>query len=148
MKKVVFGLALTMGTLAFAQQTQPTPQQKAQWDAKKAEMQKHRTEKMQQHFQEMQTELNLSSAQVTQLKNMHERRAAARKEHMEKQRELHLRNKQEAESEMRKILTPQQYTKWEAMKQAKMEQRKKDRMRRMDGKNQFHGPKGGKPAIS
>lgn len=125
MKKLVLGLALIgVGTFAMAQQrTMPAKddqQTKEMMEQKKAE-----------HLAEMQKELNLSQAQVAQLKALHEKhqaqREAQRKENQElrKQKmEAFKKDKQQMDNEMRQILTPEQYAKWEAKKAEKMANRK------------------------
>ena len=69
MKKLIFGMALIgMGSFAMAQQGQPTPQQRAERQAKRVEMQKQNEAKRAQHLAEMEKELGLDKTQVAQIK--------------------------------------------------------------------------------
>lgn len=143
MKQLVLSLAFVgMGTFAMAQQrTMPAKddqQRKEMMEQKKAE-----------HLAEMQKELNLSQVQVAQLKALHEKhqaqREAQRKENQElrKQKmETFKKDKQQMDNEMRQILTPEQYAKWEAKKAEKMANRKAKfqdkRMNKGLDKNKMH----------
>ena len=140
MKKLIFGMALIgMGSFAMAQQVQPTPQQRAERQAKRVEMQKQNEAKRAQHLAEMEKELGLDKTQVAQIKAIQDRNQAERK--AENQRNMELRKqkmevmkkkKQDMDNEMRRILTPEQYQKWEAKKQARMQERKEKFQNRKD----------------
>lgn len=125
MKQLVLSLALVgMGTVAMAQQrTMPAKddqQRKEVMEQKKAE-----------HMAEMQKELNLTQAQISQLKALHEKHQAQREAQRKENQELRKqkmesiqKDKQQMDNEMRQILTPEQYAKWEAKKAEKMQDRK------------------------
>lgn len=122
MKKIVFSAAfVVMGTFAMAQQT-PMMNKKDP-----AEMEQKRQEKLKM----MQAELNLTSAQVAQIKALQDKKMAERKQNasqMQEQRKAKMEAMKERQeqwnAEMRKILTPEQYTKWEAKKQQNMQNKR------------------------
>ena len=123
MKKLVLSVALVaMGTFAMAQQNQ--------------RMQKMDPAKMEQkradHMKQMQMDLNLSEAQVSKIKVLQDQRMAERKENapqMQAERKAKIdqmkAKRDQNEAEMKNILTPAQYQKWEAMKKEKMKERGK-----------------------
>ena len=123
MKKLVLSVALVaVGTFAMAQQNQ--------------RMQKMDPAKMEQkradHMKQMQIDLNLSEAQVTKIKVLQDQRMAERKENapqMQAERKAKMdqmkAKRDQNEAEMKNILTPAQYQKWEAMKKEKMQERGK-----------------------
>ncbi len=123
MKKLVLSVALVaVGTFAMAQQNQ--------------RMQKMDPAKMEQkradHMKQMQMDLNLSEAQVSKIKVLHDQRMAERKENapqMQAERKAKMdqmkAKRDQNEAEMKNILTPAQYQKWEAMKKEKMQERGK-----------------------
>lgn len=123
MKKLVLSVAfIAVGTFAMAQQNQ--------------RMQKMDPAKMEQkradHMKQMQTDLNLSEAQVTKIKVLQDQRMAERKENapqMQAERKAKMdqmkAKRDQNEAEMKNILTPAQYQKWEAMKKEKMQERGK-----------------------
>ncbi|MBF6610955.1 MAG: hypothetical protein ITF99_07435 [Chryseobacterium sp.] len=125
MKKMVLTvMVLAMGTFAMAQKTPMTPE-------KKAEMLKQKETKAQEHLAEMQKELQLNATQMDQLRALHEKRKAEGKKQMEKNKEARMQKKgdrmqkmKEREAEMKAILTPQQFEKWQAQKQVKRQQMK------------------------
>lgn len=123
MKKLVLSVAfIAVGTFAMAQQNQ--------------RMQKMDPAKMEQkradHMKQMQTDLNLSEAQVTKIKVLQDQRMAERKdnapqiqaERKAKMDQMKMKRDQN-QAEMKNILTPAQYQKWEAMKKEKMQERGK-----------------------
>lgn len=122
MKKIVFSAAfVVMGTFAMAQQT-PMMNKKDP-----AEMEQKRQEKLKM----MQAELNLTSAQVAQINALQDKKMAERKQNvsqMQEQRKAKMEAMKERQeqwnAEMRKILTPEQYTKWEAKKQQNMQNKR------------------------
>lgn len=135
MKKLVLTTAfLIAGTFAMAQQT-PMMQKKDP-----AQMEQRRTEKL----KAMQTELQLSDAQVAQIKAMQDKKMAERKqnapqiqaERKAKMEELKAKREQ-INAEMKQILTPAQYQKWEAKKQEQMKEKHADmrQMKKMPAKN-------------
>ncbi|GEN69329.1 hypothetical protein [Chryseobacterium rhizosphaerae] len=127
MKKLVLAIAfIGMGSFAMAQQT--TPQDK---EARRAEMQQKRQQKEQEHLAQMQKDLNLNQSQVAQIKDLHEKRKAEMKADFEKNKDTRQAKMDEMkakraqmDADMKQILTPQQYDKWQADRKAKMEQRR------------------------
>lgn len=118
MKKLILSAAfVAVGTFAMAQQT--TNIQKMD----PAKMGQKRAD----HLKKMKADLDLSDAQVKQIMTLHEARMAEKKqnapkiqaERKAKMEEMKARRMQN-EAEMKKILTPAQYQKWEASKQQKM----------------------------
>lgn len=73
---------------------------------------------------EMKQELNLTDAQVAQIKTLHEKKAAERKAEMTAKKEDRMKKMKENEAEMQKILTPEQYKKFQELKAKKMAERK------------------------
>lgn len=127
MKKLVLAIAfIGMGNFAMAQQTNPQDK-----EARKAEMQQKRQQKEQEHLSQMQKDLNLNQSQVAQIKDLHEKRKAEMKADFEKnkdnrQAKMDERKAKRAQmdADMKQILTPQQYDKWQADRKAKMEQKR------------------------
>ncbi len=133
MKKVFLSLAfVAIGTFAMAQKTD--------------KMQKMDPVKMEQkradHLMKMKTEYNLSDAQVMKIKGLQDQRMAQRKlEAPQRQAERKakmemMRTKRtQHNAEMRQIMTPDQYQKWEAKQNQNRQQRgkmvKNNRMHRM-----------------
>ena len=123
MKKLVLSVALVaVGTFAMAQQNQ--------------RMQKMDPAKMEQkradHMKQMQMDLNLSEAQVSKIKVLQDQRMAERKENapqMQAERKAKMdqmkAKRDQNEAEMKNILTPAQYQKWETMKKERMQERGK-----------------------
>ena len=121
MKKLVLSVALfAVGTFAMAQQTQ--------------KMQKMDPAKMEQkradHMKQMQTDLNLSEAQVAKLKVLQDQRMAERRQNapqMQVERKAKMdqmkAKRDQHQAEMKNILTPEQYQKWEAMRKEKMQEK-------------------------
>ena len=109
MKKLILSAAfLGLGVFGFAQTTA-----KADHSQKKAE-----------RLQQMKQELNLTDAQVAQLIALHESKAAERKAEMTAKKEDRMQKMKENEAEMQKILTPEQYKKFQELKAKKMAERK------------------------
>lgn len=125
MKKVILATAfIGLGTFAFAQQASATPEQKAQWQAKKADMQKNRELRRQQHLDAMQKDLNLNASQVAQIRALEEKNQAEHDaKRQEKMREMHDKNKQH-DAQMKSILNEEQYAKWQAAKDERLKNRK------------------------
>ena len=134
MKKLVLSAAfLTLGTFAMAQQTSRLQKMDP------AKMEQRRADNMKQ----MQTSLNLSEAQVARINALQDQRIAERKENapqMQAQRKAKMEQMQakrdQHQAEMKQILTPEQYQKWESMRKDKMQQKGKmmkgDRMMKED----------------
>ena len=109
MKKLILSAAfLGVGVFGFAQTTAKTDHSQ-----KKAE-----------HLQKLKQELNLTDAQVAQLKALHESKAAERKQEMKAKKEDRMQKMKDNEAEMQKILTPDQFKKFQALKEKKMAERK------------------------
>ena len=123
MRKLVLSVAfIAVGTFAMAQQNQ--------------RMQKMDPAKMEQkradHMKQMQMDLNLSEAQVSKIKVLQDQRMAERKENapqMQAERKAKMdqmkAKRDQNEAEMKNILTPAQYQKWESMKKERMQERGK-----------------------
>ena len=123
-------MVLARGTFDMAQKTPMTPE-------KKAEMLKKNEAKAQQHLAEMQKELQLNATQMDQLRALHEKRRTENKIMMEQNKDMRKKmseNRKEKmkqrEAEMKAILTPQQFEKWQTQRQEKRQQMKE----RMDKK--------------
>ncbi|MBV2165895.1 MAG: hypothetical protein KUL76_05125 [Kaistella sp.] len=137
MKKIVFSAAfVVMGTFAMAQQT-PMMNKKDP-----AQMEQKRQEKLKM----MQAELNLTSAQVAQIKALQDKKMAEKQQNasqMQAQRKAKMEamkaRQEQWNAEMRKILTPEQYQKWETKKQQNMQNKRqkmqKHQMKRMSVTN-------------
>lgn len=135
MKKLIASLAIFGATFAMAQQT---PRQMD--PAKKQEMQA----KKQAHLDAMKKDLNLTSAQVNQLKAITDKHQAQReKERMEMQQlrkqkmEAGKMQKQQMDDEIRKILTPEQYQKWQLKKKENMQNRRMEMHKNMKHKMMY-----------
>lgn len=134
MKKLILSAAfLAIGTFAMAQENTL----KMQKDP--VQMEQKRAEKMKM----MQTELNLNADQVAKIEALHSKKMAERKANepqikAERQAKMEVMKakKEQYNAEMRQILTPAQYTKWEASKKDKMQMKKgkmQDRMKLQRG---------------
>lgn len=111
MKKIILTTAfLGLGIFSFAQTAQDT---KADFKQKKIE-----------HLQKMKEELNLTDSQVAQLKALHKQKVDEKKQGMMATKEDRIKMMKDNEAEMQKILTPDQYKKFQEMKAKKMEERK------------------------
>lgn len=122
MKKLVLAIVfIGMGSFAIAQQTTPTPQDR---QAKRAEMKEKFQQREQEHMAQMQKDLNLNQAQIDKIKALHEKRKAEMKADFEKNKDQRQAKRAQMDADMKQILTPQQYDKWQADRKAKMEQRK------------------------
>ncbi|WP_304343553.1 hypothetical protein [Chryseobacterium koreense] len=134
MKKIVLTAAfLTLGVFAMAQQNGGMMQKDpAQMEQKRAE-----------NLKKMQTDLNLTDAQVNQIKALQDKRMAERKEQapaMQAERKAKMEawkaKREQHMAEMKQILTPEQYQKWEAQKKEQMQNRgmkmKEMKMKKME----------------
>lgn len=138
MKKFILSAAfLAIGTFAIAQKTKAPMQKKDP-----AQMQQMRAD----HMKKMQSELGLSTAQVSQInalqdKKMAERKASAPQMQAERKAKMEQMKakKDQWNAEMKQILTPEQYAKWQADKKEKMQNRKgkmeSKRMNKVSAKN-------------
>ena len=137
MKKIVLSAAFViLGTFAMAQQT-PMMNKKDP-----AQMEQKRQEKL----KVMQTELNLTNAQVAQIKALQDKKMAEKQQNapqMQAERKAKMEamkaRQEQWNAEMRKILTPEQYQKWEAKKQQNMQHKRqkmeKHQMKKMSATN-------------
>ncbi|MCZ2084879.1 MULTISPECIES: hypothetical protein [unclassified Kaistella] len=120
MRKLVLSVALlAVGTFAMAQNQKMQKMDPAQMEQKRAD-----------HMKQMQAELNLSDAQVTKIKALQDRRMAERKKNapqMQAERKAKMEQmkakRDQNNAEMKQILTPEQYQKWETSKKGKMQKR-------------------------
>ncbi|MDP9958240.1 hypothetical protein [Chryseobacterium lathyri] len=127
MKKLVLAIAfIGIGSFAMAQTTTPQDRQ-----ARKAEKHQKMEQKHQEHLDQMQKDLNLNESQVAQIKSLHEKRKSEMKADFDKNKEVRQAKMEEMkakraqmDADMKKILTPDQYDKWQADRKAKMEQRR------------------------
>ena len=123
MKKLVLGAAfLAVGTFAMAQQS---PRMQRMDPVK---MEQKRAENMKQ----MKTDLNLSEAQVAKIKVLHDQRMAERKQNApqmqaERKAKMDMMKSKRAQhdSEMKQILTPEQYQKWQVNRKQNMQKQGK-----------------------
>lgn len=137
MKKLLFSMAiLGLGTFAMAQKTESNMKMNSPEMKQKMEM------KQQQHLDKMKTDLNLSDAQVIQIKEMQEKQHQQRRAKMDaaKSKNAMMKNRGAANDEMKSILTPAQYEKWQASRTEKMQMRK-DKMQNKDFKMMRRGDK-------
>ena len=137
MKKIVLSAAFViLGTIAMAQQT-PMMNKKDP-----AQMEQKRQEKL----KVMQTELNLTNAQVAQIKALQDKKMAERQQNapqMQAERKAKMEamkaRQEQWNAEMRKILTPEQYQKWETKKKQNMQNKgqkmQKHQMKKMSATN-------------
>ena len=137
MKKNVLSAAFViLGTFAMAQQT-PMMNKKDP-----AQMEQKRQEKL----KVMQTELNLTNAQVAQIKALQDKKMAERQQNapqMQAERKAKMEamkaRQEQWNAEMRKILTPEQYQKWETKKKQNMQNKgqkmQKHQMKKMSATN-------------
>ena len=137
MKKIVLSAAFViLGTFAMAQQT-PMMNKKDP-----AQMEQKRQEKL----KVMQTELNHTSAQVAQIKALQDKKMAEKQQNapqMQAERKAKMEamkaRQEQWNAEMRKILTPEQYQKWETKKKQNMQNKgqkmQKHQMKKMSATN-------------
>lgn len=139
MKKIVLGITLIgIGSFAMAQKYEMNPEKKAAWKAKKAEMH-------QKHMDNMKQELALSDQQVSKINALHERKKTERNAQIKQNEALRAERKAQMEekrtemdNEMKSILNPTQYTKWQTMRKERMSQKKHNFQNR---KGDFKGMK-------
>lgn len=113
MKKFVFSLAfIGFGALAMAQQTQPMPPMRDVQDQKEMVQQQQA-----KHLAQMEKNLNLSKAQVEQIKAIQQRHLAQRMENQKLRQQQMQNNREQMENDMKKILTPEQFAKWQSNRQ-------------------------------
>lgn len=136
MKKLVLGLSLLSG-LAFAQENQQTYAPKGEHckeckcqHHKKGEK-RHKGERVKTNFVEnLQKDLNLSDKQVSQIKALHEKSKKEREKEMAQQKAKFEQKREAYKKEMKKILTADQFQKWEQKNEKRKEAFKKMREKR------------------
>lgn len=122
MKKLIIGIALVaVGTFAQAQQRNDMHTRSPQ------QMEQRRAE----NLKKMQSDLDLSEAQVAKLRTVQDAKWAERRENAPKMRaerrakmQAMKAKRMEYDKEVKGILAPEQYTKWKAMNQQKMQNKK------------------------
>lgn len=123
MKKIILSAAfVVVGSFAFAQQATPMAK-KENFEAKQ-----------QEYLSQMKTNLNLTDAQVVKVKELQDKRRAAKMAQMTEQRQEMKLKMEKNNEEMKQILTPDQYTKWQELKKQKMAQHKEVRKEKMEMK--------------
>lgn len=144
MKKIIISALVVSSGLMFAQQTQVPSMKDKQ--SREVQMKKAKAD----HYLQMQKSLELSAAQVEQIKALNEKQNAERMAERSKMQEVHKQRMQEYKAkqevknaEMKAILSKEQYAKWEAMKAERMNAHKARMQNRttkktMDGKGGFH----------
>lgn len=142
MKKLFLSMAfIGIGTFAMAQQSNSNTNMKKAKNPQTMEM------RGQKHMDKMKQELNLSDDQVMKIKdlqqkNMAERRAwkdSDQKNDMSKDRKMMKKDGRNGmQDQMKQILTPDQYTKWQNKMQAKREKMKAKKMQMRSGKAQMN----------
>ncbi len=132
MKKLIMALALVVGLTTFAQQR----------DGKRAEREKLTTDqKVELQVKKMNKDLNLNEKQTEQVKTLvtkQVQKREAKKAEMQQAKDKNraqMKAQMETEqaavtSEMKKILTPEQFTKWEKNREDKMAKMKEKRTER------------------
>ena len=122
---------IAFGTFAMAQQN------KMMRKMDPAQMEQKRAEKL----KSMQTELNLSDDQVAKIKTLQDNKMAARKANepqMKADRKAKMeemkQKKDQWNNEMKKILTPEQYAKWQQKQNDRMNNMKGDKMQQRSKK--------------
>lgn len=116
MKKVFLSMLIVgFGTLASAQIMSSNHDHgtKQDWDSREVE-----------HLEHMKTDLNLTDAQVAQIKGLHEKNRNEKQAQKHEVQKARLQKQQYMDDEMRRILTPAQYVKWQTKKAEKMKKRK------------------------
>ena len=128
MKKLILSAAfIAIGTFAMAQQNSEISKKKDP-----ARMEQRRAD----HLKKMQTDLNLSPAQVAKIdglqkKRMEERMQQAPQRHAERKAKVEMwkAKRMKNEAEMKQILTPEQYQKWVSAKDSHKNKGKKEMKR-------------------
>ncbi|MBC7555872.1 MAG: hypothetical protein H7195_02805 [Chryseobacterium sp.] len=124
MKKLFLSMAfIGLGTFAMAQQTQSSIMQMKHGDMKQ-NMEMHQ----QKQLDKMKTDLNLNDDQVMKIKMMQQERAQSRMNKMAESKDAKMNKRANEKQEMKKILTPDQYTKWENHMKNKMSKMKNRKM--------------------
>ncbi|WP_417427648.1 hypothetical protein [Halpernia sp.] len=129
MKKLFLSMAFVgLGTFAMAQQTESSTN-----NMKRGDMKQNMEMKQQKHLDKMKTELNLTDAQVLKIKALQQKMSDERKAKMADRKAAKMNKRGDVKNEMKQILTPEQYTKWETKMHDKMAKMKGKRMNRKNG---------------
>lgn len=132
MKKLVLSLAFVgFGTLAMAQQTQSMPPMRDVQNQKEMMQQRQA-----QHLAQMEKNLNLTKVQVSQIKAMQEKHLAQRMENQKLRQQQMQNNREQMENDMKKILTPEQFAKWQSNRQ---QYRQNNKMKMMQSRKAKFG---------
>lgn len=116
MKKLVFSLAfVAFGTFAMAQEN-PQLLSKKMSPTQNAERKEAK-------LKQMQTELGLSNEQVVKLRALEEKRKNEMTAQKEERKQEMQANHQKHDAELKAILTPEQFTKYQDLRQKKMKSR-------------------------
>lgn len=130
MKKLLLSMAIFgLGTFAMAQQKQGMDR------AQKAEKMESMEVRHAKQVEKMKTELNLTNAQVAKINALHAKGQAERnvkKQSSEAKKAMMMEKRAKADNEMKQILTPAQFTKWEQNRKKNMEMRKNKMGNRTD----------------
>ena len=126
MKKLILSLAfIGFSTFSMAQQDTVNSDSKMQ----------KRAERQQAHLEKMKQELGLNDAQVAKINDLRAREASVRKSKMEAHKADKKALMENHDKEMKTILSPEQYDKW----QAKRLEKKKEIKEKMRSKRK-HAP--------
>lgn len=144
MKKLVLSLALIgMGSFAMAQQAPHRPMPPQRTPEEMAQLRKQREA---QHMDELKKDLNLTPAQVAQLQALHDKQQQMHEQERVKNEQLKKaklqdmkKQREDMDNEIKNILTPEQYQKWDAKRKAKMQERKENFQKHMGEKRKDFG---------
>lgn len=125
MKKIFLATLLIGSTgMIMAQQT---PDKSADMKAKKEKREKMHED----HFNKMKTELNLTPDQEQKIKALHEQNKQEMKQNHEVMKAKMDAKREQNDAQMKQILTPEQYTKWQALKEKRKAEKKARKHARM-----------------
>jgi len=125
MKKLFLVALLVVGLATFAQERKERPS--------RAEMEKMSPEQRNElHLKKMTSELDLNAKQQEQISQIISEKSTKREAMKTERKNKMLEEKKEMDEKMKKILTPEQYEKWNANKEKRrgqMKERMHDRKR-------------------
>jgi protein CpxP len=129
MKKLFLSAAfIGLGTFAMAQHTQPSGNRMNHGNMKQ-NMEMHQEKQL----DKMKSDLNLNDDQVMKIKAMQKERMKDMQNRMSANKAAKMEDHKDAREEMKKILTPEQYSKWETHMKEKMEKNREKRMMKKGG---------------